>query len=121
MRKSLTQNSQKDVESHITQSASHNTAQHGSSSLPCYLLDLPAESLTHITSYLDPHALLNFGRTNRKFLEHIKNDNTWHRAFVCQFLGVAPEADLADENNLVLRRSEHSWKREFVLRYNTRR
>ena len=121
MRKSLTQNSQKDIESQIAHSTSRNSTQYGSLPLHCFLLDLPAESLTHITSYLDPQALLSFGRTNRKFLEHIKDDNTWHRAFVCQFLGVAPEADLADENILVLRRSEPSWKREFVLRYNTRR
>ncbi|VDC02270.1 unnamed protein product [Peniophora sp. CBMAI 1063] len=121
MRKSLTQNSQKEIESQTAQSTSHNSAQHGSSSQPCYLLDLPAESLTHITAYLDPQALFNFGRTNKKFSEHIKDDNIWHRAFVCQFLGVAPETDLVGQNSLVLRRSESSWKREFVLRFNTRR
>lgn len=121
MRKSLPQNFQKDVELHIAHSDSHNSTQHGSSSLPCFLLHLPAESLTHITAYLDPQALFNLGRTNKKFLDHIKDDNTWHRAFLCQFLGVVPEADLVDQSILVLRRSEPSWKREFVLHYRLRR
>ena len=93
------------------------------------LLDLPSESLTHVTSFLDPHSLLALGQTNRKLHEHIEDENTWRRAYVYQFLGIPPEGDIYGSSSpdgtpgraLMLRREESSWRREFVHRWNLRR
>ncbi|KAF9463406.1 WD40-repeat-containing domain protein [Collybia nuda] len=86
------------------------------------LLDVPSETLTGITSYLEPPSLLSVGRVNNSLHEHIKNDNTWHRAFVCQFLGIGPECEINDNVKcLMLRRSENSWRNEFCTRYRLRR
>lgn len=85
------------------------------------LLAFPSESLTHITCFLDPPALLALSRTNKYLNKHVEDDNTWHRAFVCCFLGISPEGDLQDAKTLMLRRCEISWKKEFIIRYNLRR
>ena len=93
------------------------------------LLGLPAESLTHITAYLDPTALFILSLVNRRLHEHVEDDNTWRRAYVYQFLGISPEGDIRDGGSpdgaptkaLMLRREESSWKREFVARWNLRR
>ena len=91
------------------------------------LLGLPAESLTHITSFLPPTALLLLGRSNKQLHNHVEDDNTWRRAYLCQFLGISPEDDLHDGGELkanralMIRRMETSWKREFVARWNLRR
>lgn len=105
------------------------TAQHGdrhqsrnSSSLSergSPLLDVPGESLTHITSYLDVPALLNLSRVNKSLHEHVDNDSTWHRALLCQFLEVSPESDPQGAQGLVLRRIASTWKRELVYRHIT--
>jgi hypothetical protein len=92
--------------------------QHGHSSI---LLAFPSESLTHITCFLNPPSLLALGRTNRYLNNHVNDDNTWHRAFVCQFLGIGPEGDLRNTKTLMLRRCENSWSKEFIVRYNLRR
>ncbi|KAG1773386.1 hypothetical protein EV702DRAFT_577364 [Suillus placidus] len=84
------------------------------------LLDIPAESLTHITSFLSPPSLLALSRTNRRFNEHINDDNTWYRAFINQFLGIGPENDLENERILLLRKSERTWRKEFIMRHNLR-
>ena len=104
------------------------TAQHGnlhwnrnSSSLPerrAPLLDVPGETLTHITSYLDVPALLNLSRVNSSLHEHL-NDSTWYRALLCQFLGVSPESNLQGIQGLVLRRTESTWKKELLYRHVT--
>ena len=88
------------------------------------LLRIPSESLTHITSFLDPASLLALARVNKQLYDHVNEDNTWRRAFVCQFLGISPESDLRDDKARklsMLRRQETTWKREFVRRYNLRR
>ncbi|KAG2137475.1 hypothetical protein DEU56DRAFT_887211 [Suillus clintonianus] len=85
------------------------------------LLDLPAESLTHITSFLSPPSLLALSRTNRRLNEHINDDNTWYRAFINQFVGIGPENDLENERILLLRKSERTWRREFIMRHYLRR
>lgn len=106
---------------HITQatfSSNRRSIQHGQISI---LLDIPSESLTHITCFLEPSSLIALGRTNKYLNEHVANDNTWHRAFVYQFLGISPEGDLHDAKSLMLRRHESSWRKEYVLRYNLRR
>ena len=105
------------------------TAQHGdlhrnctSSSLPergAPLLDVPGESLTHITAYLDVPALLNLSRVNKSLYGHVNNDSTWCQALLCQFLGVSPESDLQGTQSLVLRRTESTWKKELVYRHIT--
>ncbi|THH18239.1 hypothetical protein EW146_g2713 [Bondarzewia mesenterica] len=95
----------------------HGTVDHSALSL----LSLPSESLTHITSFLDSDSLLSLGRVNKRLYEHIKDDNTWHRAFVCQFLGIEPESDLDNVKCLTLRKSEATWKREFISRCHVNR
>ncbi|TFK47122.1 hypothetical protein OE88DRAFT_1666411 [Heliocybe sulcata] len=85
------------------------------------LLEVPSETLTHVTSFLDPNSLFALAGTNKRLYDHVKDDNTWHRAFLCQFLGIGPENDPHDGNSLMLRRAETSWRREFVSRYNLRR
>ncbi|KAG6850382.1 hypothetical protein H0H93_013937 [Arthromyces matolae] len=86
------------------------------------LLDVPSETLTGITSYLDPPSLLSLARVHSRLAAHVKNDNTWHRAFVCQFLGISPESDIHDDvKSLMLRRSETTWRNEFINRYRLRR
>ena len=105
------------------------TAQHGDlhrnrnhSSLPergAPLLDVPGESLTHITSYLDVPALLNLSRVNKSLHGHVKNDSTWYRALLCQFLGVSPESDFQGIQRLLLRRVESTWKKELAYRHIT--
>ncbi|TFK37552.1 hypothetical protein BDQ12DRAFT_684853 [Crucibulum laeve] len=87
-----------------------------------FILAMPAETLTGITAYLDPPSLKALSEVNRLFYQHVKDDNTWHRAFVYQFLGIGPESELRDDvKSLMLRRSERSWRNEFVVRYNLRR
>ncbi|KAI0060157.1 hypothetical protein BV25DRAFT_987335 [Artomyces pyxidatus] len=103
------------------QSRRYHLTQHGTTHGSLSLLSLPSESLTHITSFLDPISLLFLGRTSKRFYDHVKDDNTWHRAFVCQVLDIGPEKDLHGLRSLTLRRSESSWKKEFISRYNLRR
>lgn len=86
--------------------------QHGS-----LLLDLPKESLTHITSYTPLTSLLALARTCRRLCEHIDDDNTWLRAFLTQFLGISPEHALDGQRILLLRRTENTWRKEFIHRY----
>jgi len=81
------------------------------------LVAVPVETLTGITSYLNPPALLALATVNRYLSEHVKDDNTWRRAFVQQFLGIGPECDLGVERTLLLRRTERSWRNEFIMHY----
>ncbi|KAK7000703.1 WD40-repeat-containing domain protein [Favolaschia claudopus] len=88
------------------------------------LLHIPPESLTHITCNLDPKSLLALGKVNARLSNHIKDDHTWHRAFLYQLLGIGPETDLHDANkwDLLLRRSHlGSWRQEFICYYALRR
>lgn len=82
------------------------------------LLSLPTENLTHITSYLDPPALFALQRVNRVLCDHVKEEHTWYRAFVSKFLGISPEGDVDSEKAVLLRRTENSWKKEYVVRFN---
>lgn len=121
MRKSLKRASQKDISraaKNISRQSTHST-QHGQHSSPLYLL--PAESLTHITSFLDPVSLHSLAQTSRKLYEHVSDDNTWRRAFFCQFLGVSPENALKGVKALTYRLTQRTWKREFVHRHTMRK
>ncbi|KAH0834157.1 WD40-repeat-containing domain protein [Lanmaoa asiatica] len=102
---------------HKSSHTSPHNHQHGSPSL----LHLPQESLTHITSYLPPPSLLALARTCRHLCEHIDDDNTWLRALLTQFFGISPERELENERILLLKRTEHTWRKEFILRCATRR
>ncbi|KAF9265067.1 hypothetical protein L218DRAFT_1076054 [Marasmius fiardii PR-910] len=82
---------------------------------------LAKENLTHVTSYLDPASLLSLSAVNKLFNEHVRDDHTWRRAFLLNFLGIKPEADLDSSTGLLLRRSESSWAKEYVARCNLRR
>lgn len=95
------------------------TVQHGRLSSPFLLL--PSETLTHITSFLDLPSLLFFSQTCLKFYEHICDDNTWHRAFVCQFFGISPESALNDFRPLTFRSTGRTWRHEFTRRNMIRR
>ncbi|KAI0363927.1 hypothetical protein BV20DRAFT_975037 [Pilatotrama ljubarskyi] len=108
----------------------NNTRQHGHHGIPhiaggsSVLLSIPSESLTHVTSFLDPPDLLALARTCKLLHAHVADDNTWRRAYVYQYLGITPESDLRDDagdRTLMLRREEVTWKKEFILRYNLRR
>ncbi|KAF9007023.1 hypothetical protein BDQ17DRAFT_1351263 [Cyathus striatus] len=91
-------------------------AQEGQYSL---LLEQPTEVLTGITAHLTPPALLALGQVCRTLSNHVKDDNTWHRAFVCQFLGIGFEVELRadDPRALMMRREFRSWREECVARY----
>lgn len=82
------------------------------------LLALPAESLNHITKYLDTQALFSISRTCKALHEHVKDDNTWHSAFNCQFLDEDSGYEAHPRNEVLLRRIEDSWMKEFVFRSN---
>ncbi|KAF8588122.1 hypothetical protein K439DRAFT_1406853 [Ramaria rubella] len=86
--------------------------------LPSYFLSIPGESLTHITTYIDdPSSLLALSRVNRRLRDHIADDNTWYRVFASYFWNIGPESDPPDATRLTLRRSENTWKKEFVARF----
>ncbi|KAI5991266.1 hypothetical protein EDD15DRAFT_1124915 [Pisolithus albus] len=84
------------------------------------LLELPVESLTHVTSYLAPPYLVALGRTCRRLHDHVKDDNTWYRAFLTQVVGIHPECSLSEGNAFLLRMIERTWREEFVSRYMVR-
>ncbi|KAJ7187891.1 hypothetical protein C8R46DRAFT_1052986, partial [Mycena filopes] len=86
------------------------------------LLHLPSESLTHVTSFLDPKSLLSLAQCHSRLSDHIKDDHTWHRAFVYQLLRIGPETDLNNAKCLLLRRSHlGSWRQEFIVYFSLRR
>ena len=85
------------------------------------LILVPSETLTAITSYLDPPSLFALAVVNIYLNGHVKDDNTWRRAFFYQFLGIGPENDLDDKKALLLKRTEGSWRNEFTVRYKLKR
>ncbi|KAG5637445.1 hypothetical protein H0H81_004554 [Sphagnurus paluster] len=86
------------------------------------LLDVPSETLTGITSYLDPPSLIALAQVHRRLNWHVKDDITWRRAFLCQILNIGPEGDIHnDTKSLMLRRSEKTWRNEFIVRHEMRR
>jgi hypothetical protein len=85
------------------------------------ILSLPSEILTQITASLDPKSLLAFGRVSRKLRGHVSDDHTWGIAFKAQFLKLSPEAEPSPTDLLLLRRSETSWRKEFLRRWNLNR
>jgi len=96
-----------------TQKTRESKDQHGNLNL----LQIPTESLTHITSFLDPPTLLILAAVCTSLHEHVQLDATWRKAFFCQLLGIPPESNLSKVNTLLLRRTEDTWKNEFIARY----
>jgi F-box-like len=117
MHKAPNRSSKKDILRKINKTPREFTqsSQYGQHS--SHLLLLPSESLTHITSFLDPKSLISLQRTSRKLYQHVQDDNTWRRAFLCQFLGVSPENDVNQVKALTFRLTEKTWRREFLRRH----
>lgn len=116
----------KPEDNHTANFPIHNTlTQHGTQQQPQQqqqdqlLLGLPNETLTHISAYLDPPALLALAQSHRVLNDHLKNDHTWYRAFLRAFLDVGPDSDIDEESTktAILRRSESTWRKEYSLRY----
>ncbi|KAL4065655.1 hypothetical protein V8B97DRAFT_1875128 [Scleroderma yunnanense] len=116
-----THNSRKESSNSKTHSDSNvDAVQHGKQQQPIsILLDIPVESLTHVTSYLAPPSLLALSGTCTRLYEHVKDDITWYRAFLTQAVGVGPEG-LDDGKVILLKRLERTWRKEFTLRYRLR-
>jgi F-box-like len=117
MHKAPNSTSQKDLLRIINKTSRKSTQPSQYGQHPSYLLLLPSESLTHITSFLDPGSLISLEETNRKLYRHVHDDNTWRRAFVYQFLGVSPENAVNEVNALTFRLTEKTWRREFLRRH----
>ncbi|KAJ6625814.1 hypothetical protein B0H10DRAFT_2000803 [Mycena sp. CBHHK59/15] len=103
----------------LSNKSAHSTtnSQHG-----LLLLHIPPESLIHITSNLDPRSLLALAQVNTSLSRHVKDDHTWHRAFVYQLLRIGPETDLHNTRCLLLRRAHSgSWRQEFILHFSVTR
>lgn len=121
------ENRHKPTRQHPTKSSKYGHAHHqphAASGTADVLLSIPSESLTHITSFLDPPDLLALARTCHQLNAHVIDDNTWRRAYVYQYLGILPESDIhedAGDRAVLLRREESSWRKEFIRRYNLRR
>lgn len=97
------------------------STQHGSNNI---LSSVPYESLAHITATLSPADLFNLSLVNHALFSHVADDNTWHVAFDWHFLSLSPESDDPledDERSIMLRRTESTWRREFVKRFNLSR
>jgi hypothetical protein len=82
------------------------------------LLRFPTELLSNCTSFLEPQALFVLGLCNRQLFEHVSNDNTWHGAFTSYFYGIGPnDSAPLPSGTLMLRRTEPTWKREYIRRH----
>ena len=90
--------------------------QHGSQSSYC-LLGIPAEMLTGCTAYLDPPSLFSLAKVNTALYYHVKDDNTWRWAFASRYLGFLSPG----RNTILLRRSQLSWRNEFIARFRLER
>ena len=86
------------------------SAQHGLLSPDC-----PSETINWVTSYLLPKELFALSRVSKHLYNHVSQEATWRSAFASFFLGMDPEAQWG--KHALLRRSESTWKREFVQRY----
>jgi len=120
---------------HLSKSQIANTAQHvlshanyrfpvfrtgglgSSESVGSLLHALPFETLTNVTAWLDPPALLALGLVDKYLKKYVGNDGIWQTAFFAHFLDVAPEEGTTNARLLLLRRVENSWKREYISRY----
>lgn len=70
------------------------------------------------TSFLNPHDLLTLSLVSKHLYEWVALENVHLTAFARYFCDLDPETALAGEVALLLRRSEPTWKREYMKRYN---
>ncbi|KAG8931605.1 hypothetical protein FRC02_002480 [Tulasnella sp. 418] len=98
--------------------SNHSVLHQGESRLR--LSSFPAETLNWTTSFLLPRDLLTLALVNRHLNEHVNLESTWRSAFFSYFFGLDPTEDYYTHAGPLFRRSQHhSWKKEFVMRYNT--
>jgi WD40 repeat protein len=88
-----------------------------SDSVGSLLHALPFEMLTNVAAWLDPPSLLALGLVDKYLKRYVENDHVWQTAFLAHFLDVAPEEGAIYGRMLLLRRVEHTWKREYISRY----
>jgi len=96
-----------------TRALAKDITQHGSLE-PAYLLAVPDEALTHITSFCEPPALLQLGQANRRLYAHVSDEQCWLRAFLVFFLGIGPEVSVEIVH---IRRIRPTWREEFISRF----
>ena len=93
---------------------SHKPLQHG---FPLFHHDSPQELLDWTTSFLEPRDLFALGRVCQRLALHVSLDSpTWRSGFLRHFFGIDPESSVDPFGQIRLRRSEKTWKKEYVER-----
>src|ERR1700750_1952368 len=88
--------------------------QHG---FPLFQRNSPQELLDWTTSFLEPKDLLILGRVCQRLALHVSLDSpTWRSAFLRHFFGIDPESALDSLGQMLFRRSQTTWKKEYVER-----
>ncbi|KIM29195.1 hypothetical protein M408DRAFT_68296 [Serendipita vermifera MAFF 305830] len=77
----------------------------------------PYETLTHITSYLQPPALASLSAVSSWFKEYLSDDVVWKLALFANILGIHPEHQKHSSRAFLLRRTESTWKLEYIVRF----
>lgn len=80
---------------------------------------LPADALSWITSYLYPQHLFSLSRVSKHLAAHVALDSTWRIAFWRCFFDLDPETSIDVLCQVLLRRSERTWRTEFIKRFNS--
>ncbi|KAG8760192.1 hypothetical protein FRC14_003746 [Serendipita sp. 396] len=76
------------------------------------------EILCHVTSYLDPRSLGTLSCVDQYLRSFMADDVVWKLAFYSGFLGIPPGQEQTSRRIFLLRRSETSYKNEYIGRYN---
>lgn len=77
----------------------------------------PYETLVHITSYLPPPALANLSAANSWLKDFLNDDVVWKLALFVNILGIRPEHEKESPRAFLLRRTESTWKTEYIERF----
>lgn len=78
---------------------------------------MPYETLSHVTSYLDPPALANLSGVSSYFKEYLADDVVWKLALFANVLDIRPEREKDSARAFLLRRIEFTWKAEYIQRF----
>jgi hypothetical protein len=78
---------------------------------------MPYETLSHVTSYLDPPALANLSGVSSYFKEYLSDDVVWKLALFANLLDIRPEREKDSPRAFLLRRIESTWKAEYIERF----
>ncbi|KAH8835130.1 hypothetical protein DL96DRAFT_1572926 [Flagelloscypha sp. PMI_526] len=82
----------------------------------CYFPNLlPREGVSRVTCYLDPPTLLCLGRVSKGLRDHVRDEDTWRRAFGVWYFGLSPESEFVESS--LFKRMCGSWRKEFVKRW----